>query len=277
MAAVILVVAFLPGLTLADGGHASATGRATGTVQALDLTDKAPFKGGQDRARGRGERDQFGQVTTQGVDDSCTIESWMRGYDSSSIIEFASDMYCNTWFTRLWIKHEIQVSPIEQESWTTVKSYTATACWYKSSCSTGWRTYDIGTASYSRKVRLVVTYGTTFASGGPRYLMWYYNTKGWPYPRVNGPNGSVIPFPAGPYNCNNNPGNQDKFRSDLLAIYQARSWSVPYMAEAHHIKPKSFCGTDDALMNGVFLDPWTHRRYTDWWTYFKPWWTDTTD
>jgi hypothetical protein len=96
-----------------------------------------------------------------------------------------------------------------------------------------------------------------------------YNDRGVAYPLIKPTRTDmlVIPFPEPPF-ADYIPRDAD-FRAGLTQIYTTNQWTIPPNAEAHHIKPISWGGSNDPQANGVFLGSTTHSLFTGWWASFS--------
>jgi hypothetical protein len=142
-------------------------------------------------------------------------------------------------------------------------------------------TSSCSTPTYSRVIdrtqHLIVSAGVnirgidgliyTVSSAG--YTWRTYNNKGVGYPLIKPTRTdmAVVPFPGPPF-VDHIPRDAD-FRAGLTQIYTANRWTIPTDAQAHHIKPIAWEGSNDPQTNGVFLGPATHTLFTTWWASFS--------
>jgi hypothetical protein len=86
--------------------------------------------------------------------------------------------------------------------------------------------------------------------------------------------GSVVPFPAGPYDRCDDPNEKppckrdSNYTSKMKIFYSDRRLPFNGSVQGHHIKPLEF-GGNNSTNNGVLLSPDDHLRYTRWWTGFS--------
>lgn len=96
-----------------------------------------------------------------------------------------------------------------------------------------------------------------------------FNNRGVMYPEIKPTRTDMarVPYYGPPYSVIATRNNT--FASDLRGYYSSKGWTIPPSPEAHHIKPLSWGGDNNYIVNGVFLGPATHRLFTDWWLQFS--------